>query len=191
MVDPLPRDERIEQIRRGAVDVFAERGFRGTSMAAIAAAVGISRPAIYQYFDNREDVFRAAFELVLEESADAALAALTNAATLEDALAGYLQRGLGDGYESLSSLAHGAELLEAQHAFAADVAQRAFDRMRRGLASAVRQRSTAADATIAAALELLQLAPAGLKADRPTPATFRTRLDALAAAVAAMLAADA
>jgi len=44
--------------RRGGRDVFAEHGFRRTSMAMIAEAVGLSRPALYQYFDNREDVFR-------------------------------------------------------------------------------------------------------------------------------------
>ncbi len=187
MTDARPRDERIEQIRRAAVAVFGDRGFRGTSMAAIAEAVGISRPALYQYFENREDVFRAAMESLLEDSADRALDALDAADDVETALSGWLRRAHLDGYESLAGQRHAEELLEAHHAFSRDIAARASARMRAGLDDHLSALPGVAPTDVEAAVELAMLAPSGLKSDSPTPAVFGERLDRLAAAIAASL----
>ena len=87
-------------------------------MHDVAAAIGLSRPALYQYFSSRADVFRSAFEVVLQESTDAALAALGADGTVAERLDGCLQRVVGDGYEALSSTPFGADLMEARHQFA-------------------------------------------------------------------------
>lgn len=187
MVDPAPRDERIEQVRRAAVGVFARHGFRGTSMAMIAEAVGVSRPALYQWFENREDVFRAAMQLVQDETADAAVAALEDASTIGQALAGWLARGYADGYAAMADSPHGEELLQAHHAFSRDLADEAHGRMRDGLLAYLRSHPALAEADAEGALELLALAPSGLKADQPPPDVYRGRLDRLADAVAALL----
>lgn len=187
MADPAPRDDRIEQIRRAAIGVFSANGFKGTSMAAIAEAVGISRPAIYQYFESRADVFRSAMELLLEESADRALAALATADDVSGALSGWLRSAYLDGYSSLAGHAHAAELLEAHHSFSADVAERASARMRAGLERYLRAQPGVAASDVEGALELAMLAPSGLKSDAPSPAAYAVRLDRLAAAIAAML----
>ena len=187
MVDPAPRDERIEQVRRAAVAVFGRHGFQGTSMAMIAEQVGVSRPALYQWFDNREDVFRAAMQLVLDHAADAAVAALLEADTVAAALSGWLRRGYGDGYARLAATPHGEELLEAHHAFATDVSEQANARMANGLERYLRDQCAVDDNTVDSALQLLLLAPAGLKADHPSPAVYGQRLDHLGHAVAALL----
>ena len=83
---PTDREVRIEKIRRAAIPVFAAKGFRGTSMADIAEAAGVSRPALYQYFENRADVFRAGFDMLLNDGTDAALQAMAAADTIEGAL---------------------------------------------------------------------------------------------------------
>ena len=70
------REQRVDQIRRAAIPVFASQGFKRTSMADLAEAAGVSRPALYQYFDNRADLFREALQIILVEATDAALAAL-------------------------------------------------------------------------------------------------------------------
>lgn len=49
---------------RAAASVFAEKGFSGTTNRDIAAAAGISPGLIYWYFENKEDLFAAAFEEV-------------------------------------------------------------------------------------------------------------------------------
>ena len=182
------RDGRADAIRRAAIPVFAAQGYRGTSMADLADAAGVSRPALYQYFENRADLFRSAFEAVLEGGTDAALAALDDDGTLAERLDGYLQRLKGDGFEALANTPHGDELIEARHEFAADVADAAFDRARSGLRAFVAAHATVDAPTRAAAIDMLILSPVGLYSDQPAPATYRRRLTALANAVAALLA---
>lgn len=181
------REERIAEILGAAIPVFAAQGFRGTSMADLATAAGMSRPALYQYFENRADLFRAAFEVVLQDSADAALAALEVEGGVFERLEGYLERAHGDGYEALASTAFGEELMEARHEFAADVAEAAFERTRQGLREFLTSLSTVDPSTRKEVIDLLLLSPAGLKGDHPSPATYRNRLRALARAAARLL----
>lgn len=182
-----PRWQRSDRIRRAAIPVFAASGYKRTSMAAVAEAAGVSRPALYQYFDNRADLFRAAFEALLEDATDAALAALAGDGSIAVRLDGYLQRLSGDGYEALAATPFGAELMEARHDFAADVAEAALERARRGLASFVEAHAGADPATRRQVVDLLVLSPAGLKSDAPRPRTYRRRLTSLADAAAALL----
>jgi TetR/AcrR family transcriptional regulator, regulator of autoinduction and epiphytic fitness len=48
------------RILSAALNVFFKYGFRRVNMHDIAAAAGISRPALYMYFRNKEEVFIAA-----------------------------------------------------------------------------------------------------------------------------------
>lgn len=41
-----------------ALDLFAERGFHGTSMREIARAVGVRESALYHHFPNKQELFR-------------------------------------------------------------------------------------------------------------------------------------
>ncbi len=102
-------------------------------MANIAADAGVSRPALYQYFTDRSDLFGAAFRLLLEEWTDAALEALDAPAPLADQLDGYLQRLSGDAYASLATTEFGEELMEARYQFAVDAAANAIKRAHDGL----------------------------------------------------------
>lgn len=45
------------RILRAALDVFAEHGYHDTRVELITAAAGCSRPAFYQYFPSKEDLF--------------------------------------------------------------------------------------------------------------------------------------
>lgn len=178
--DDTARERRIEQILRASIPVFAQRGFRGTSMAAIAEAAGVSRPALYQYFTGRPDLFAGAFRLLLEQSTDAALAALAIEAPVAEQLDGYLQRISGDGYELLAATPFGEELMEARHQFAADAAANALRRAHDGLRDHLRRSSTSGRRTVDDTFELLTLSLVGLKQDLPTPAVYRHRLTFLA-----------
>jgi AcrR family transcriptional regulator len=46
-----------KKILAAALDVFGEHGFHDTRVELIADAAGCSRPAFYQYFSGKEDVF--------------------------------------------------------------------------------------------------------------------------------------
>jgi len=44
---------------RAALDLFAERGYEGTSVRAIARAVGLSEGGLYAHFENKRAIFEA------------------------------------------------------------------------------------------------------------------------------------
>lgn len=52
-------DDKKGAILQASFEVFITYGFRKTSMDDIARAVGMSRPALYQSFKNKTDIFRA------------------------------------------------------------------------------------------------------------------------------------
>jgi AcrR family transcriptional regulator len=61
------------QILTEATRLFAERGFAGTSLKDIADATGLTRPALYHYFANKEAVLaRLVSELTLAPAAELA-----------------------------------------------------------------------------------------------------------------------
>jgi len=66
---PRKRQERgalrIEAIVAAAATLFAERGFDGTSMNAIAKAAGLTIGSIYQYFPSRDAIVDAVAEAYL------------------------------------------------------------------------------------------------------------------------------
>jgi len=51
-----------DQIVQTALKLFLSRGFKGTSMNDIAKQVGITKPAIYHYFDNKDKLIEAIFD---------------------------------------------------------------------------------------------------------------------------------
>lgn len=66
------RELRHDQILTAALTVFRANGFSATRMEDIAAETGLSKPAIYLYFDNKETLFKAAIKSVIHLQAPAA-----------------------------------------------------------------------------------------------------------------------
>jgi AcrR family transcriptional regulator len=61
MTRPRGADRR-ESIVRAAFDVIAERGYRGTSLAAVAERVGLTQQGLMHYFPTKEDLLTAVLE---------------------------------------------------------------------------------------------------------------------------------
>ncbi len=51
--------DRPSEIVEAALEVFAEKGFAGARLDEIAARAGVSKGALYLYFETKEDLFRA------------------------------------------------------------------------------------------------------------------------------------
>ncbi|MBN1574810.1 MAG: TetR/AcrR family transcriptional regulator [Deltaproteobacteria bacterium] len=51
------KEEIRENIDAAALEVFGRKGFRGTTMAEIAAEAGVSVGNIYRYYRGKEDLF--------------------------------------------------------------------------------------------------------------------------------------
>ena len=52
-------NSKHNDIIEAAFTQFIQYGFQKTTMADIAVATGISRPSIYTYFENKEEIFKA------------------------------------------------------------------------------------------------------------------------------------
>ncbi|GAA3293911.1 TetR/AcrR family transcriptional regulator [Streptomyces cinereospinus] len=81
---------RRDDIVAAAVDVFARHGFRQTSMDLVAQAAAVSRPALYQYFRNKHDLFTAVAARVTDQLVTAAQRARDAEGTLADRVYGVL-----------------------------------------------------------------------------------------------------
>ena len=51
--------DRPAEILAAALDVFAERGFQGARLEEVARRAGVSKGALYLYFETKADLFRA------------------------------------------------------------------------------------------------------------------------------------
>ena len=63
----LKRSEKKREIARAALAAFNQKGFQGTSLENIAAGAGIGKSTIYEYYQNKEALFRAAVQEASEQ----------------------------------------------------------------------------------------------------------------------------
>lgn len=54
----IDRTTRREQIRSTAITLFAERGYRGTSMKDIAAVLDIRAPSLYNHLSSKQELLQ-------------------------------------------------------------------------------------------------------------------------------------
>jgi len=59
MGNRMTAEDRRGQILRGAMDLFAEKGFRGATTREIARHLGISEALMFKYFPSKEALYRA------------------------------------------------------------------------------------------------------------------------------------
>jgi AcrR family transcriptional regulator len=96
MATAKPARPRIDDVRDVALTVFAERGYHGTTMSAIAELVGMRVPSLYSHIRSKQDLLVEiavqTTEAVLAEY-EAAVAGLTDPAErLRRAVAVYALR---------------------------------------------------------------------------------------------------
>jgi AcrR family transcriptional regulator len=76
--------QRPAELTTAALRLFAERGFAATRLSDVAAAAGVSKAAVYLYFESKEDLFDA----VVRETV---LPSLEQASALVDSFQGTTQ----------------------------------------------------------------------------------------------------
>jgi len=65
----VPRAVRERQLVELAEELFAERGFAGTSMEELARRAGVTKPVIYELFESKDGLFRACVDRAIERMA--------------------------------------------------------------------------------------------------------------------------
>jgi AcrR family transcriptional regulator len=63
----LSAPERRAKVLVAALCTFADLGFEAASMNSIAAAAGVTKPVLYDYFPSKEDLFVAVLESVRDD----------------------------------------------------------------------------------------------------------------------------
>ena len=66
------------------LELVAERGFRGTSMSAVADRAGVAAGTAYVHYDSKDELVIAAYTEIKADLAIAAMADVERDATLED-----------------------------------------------------------------------------------------------------------
>ena len=59
---PVPGNAKRSQILQGALTVFLEYGYKGTSMDRVAEEAGVSKQTIYSHFEDKERLFHELVE---------------------------------------------------------------------------------------------------------------------------------
>jgi AcrR family transcriptional regulator len=94
-MEPLTRRDRlraetVREIRRAARRVLVEQGAEGLALRAVAREMGMTAPALYRYFDSREDLVEhlvADLYTELSEEMEAACAAVRPPTTAQKLMA--------------------------------------------------------------------------------------------------------
>lgn len=111
----------VEAISASAMQAFALYGFRRTSMEEIAQGAGMSRPALYLHFRNKEDIFRNLARGFFEQVVPAMAQALARPGSAEQILTRAFVAKDGDLLEQIMQSPHGSELLDAGFSISADI----------------------------------------------------------------------
>ena len=82
----LPRAEREQQMLDTARALFAARGYADVTMDAVAAEVGVTKPLLYNYFGNKEQLFLACMKPAADALVESVVSAVQGAADAPEAL---------------------------------------------------------------------------------------------------------
>jgi AcrR family transcriptional regulator len=78
--DPLPREvvaeHQRERVLAAAIEVFAKRGYQGTTVDHIVSAARIGVGSFYSLFDGKEECFLAAYDQIIARGRERLAAAL-------------------------------------------------------------------------------------------------------------------
>jgi TetR/AcrR family transcriptional repressor of multidrug resistance operon len=76
--------DRAALLRRATLELVAERGFRGTSMSAVAERAGVAAGTAYVHYDSKDELLIATYAEIKAELAAAAVAGLDRGASLDE-----------------------------------------------------------------------------------------------------------
>ncbi|MFI9046054.1 TetR/AcrR family transcriptional regulator [Streptomyces sp. NPDC053427] len=77
----VPRAARERQILAAATEQFGRHGYEATTVAAVAARVGVTKPLLHHYFGSKQDLYLACLNPVGDRLLDAIRAAMTEPAS--------------------------------------------------------------------------------------------------------------
>jgi AcrR family transcriptional regulator len=181
----LAREERMEQTLEVARGLFGAKGYSAVTMDEVAAAVGVTKPLLYNYFGNKESLYIACMERAGDALSATIATAVAETGSPEEAL-----RAGGQAFFAFldSDRAAWEVLFDETLPRGGDVAERvdAYRGQILGLVTASIMGQVPAQMRAAARIEVEALSEALLGAAEPL-AHWWLRTEALSAAAAADL----
>lgn len=117
----LDADPKRAAILAASMEVCARYGFRKASMEDIARMAGMSRPALYQYYPNKEAIFRAGVEAMFRGKIAGLTLSLQAPGDPTEVLTAAVLKDLGAMMQGVLNSPHGEEILHASKSVAQDV----------------------------------------------------------------------
>ncbi len=193
-MNEISEDPKAVTILSAAWNAFAAQGYRNTSMDDIARRAGMSRPALYLHYKNKEDIYRSLARIYCVDAARDVEKALAGDGSVRDVLANAFAAQGGALIKAMLSSPHGLELLDSGTTRAADIIAAGEARLRAIYAAWLEEQSQAGTirlsgpapevaATITAALK-------GIKAEAPEYSAYAARVSQLATLIGAGLTAS-
>lgn len=136
MQAPKQRSDKEIQVLDAAYGVFYRYGFARTTMADLASAAGLSRPALYLVYPGKAEVFEAVVDWFVQRMLGEIHATLDPAWPLERQLLHVAELAVARGYDILKSNPDAADLMSPERHGPA--LQASFDRVRQLLAELLR-----------------------------------------------------
>ena len=103
----LPAPRRRQQLLDVATNVFAVRGFHGTSMDDVAEAAGVTKPVLYQHFSSKRELYRE----LLDQVGSQLVEAVTKAVWAATGPRAQVQAGFGAYFRFVARHANAFRLL--------------------------------------------------------------------------------
>ena len=182
----VDRSVRQQELTQAALAVFAERGYHGATMQAVAERAGVSKGSVYVYFDSKEALLIGAAETIvgalMADSLDTLERSSGNVAERVGQFVSSILTGIDDWAEvCLSMMQVWAELGTARERPLRDLMSgmylRTVDRLQAVLDEAVASGEADPFPTRAASLAILAALDGSVLQAAMIPAEFRKTLD--------------
>jgi AcrR family transcriptional regulator len=174
-------DQRSATVLSAAITVFARYGFAKATMGDIAREAGVSRPALYLLFANKEALFQTLTQSLLEQALSAAETAWTPGAPAHPGLHDALLAKELPIFRLLKSSPHAEEILSANSRLLGELHTEHETRFAALLAARL---AAAGVAEALATATLVTHALHGLKTANATEDAFRADVERLSRLVA-------
>ncbi|GJM13473.1 MAG: hypothetical protein DHS20C12_18760 [Pseudohongiella sp.] len=180
-------DAKQNAVLDAAADVFAQYGFKRTTMNDIAQASGISRPALYLMFKNKEHLFHELAAYRINLALEAAKTVLLTEDEVKTRFIGALMIFEKTYSEPVANSPHGAELVDVNTSLATDVMTKGYSNLIAMLAKVLKSAEKSGELSFQntpmspkAFVELLLSSISGLKKKAGTKAEYRKQTQQVA-----------
>ena len=183
----LEANEKRQNILDAAIGQFSQYGYRKTSIEDIAQEAGISRPSLYSYFSNKEEIFCSLSQMLNDQAFEhARQALLENRGILPigERIKLALIAFNVSLYRTLDESPHGAELMDEGSRLVCDIAQTFYSAFEDLLASEIEFATAEGELNLesaglraAEAAEVIRFSVVGLKNGAGSADGFQRRIE--------------